>query len=266
MRDLVWAYRAMIKATWSIAFTYRVQLVLYMLSFVFPLLMLAVWLTVEAQTGPIGGFDRAGFISYYIAAAAVFRFTNRSPLYRWDHEIRTGDLSIRLLKPLDPFHYYFSAMLGRMLFDLMVIVPLFVALILLFPTISYPLTPARVLAFGCSMIIAVVLTMLIGSAFGMLSFWTTQSRHFANFWQGIGQFLSGFVVPLALFPAPLRQAADLLPFRSMVSLPIEILMGRLGRDEIIFGLAVGTSWAVGVAVVYRMLWRHGLRRYEAVGA
>lgn len=106
MVDLARAYRALFKAAWSIAFTYRVQLVLYMLSFVFPLLMLAVWLTVEEQTGPIGGFDRSGFISYYIAAAAIFRFTNTSPLYRWDRDIRTGDLSILLLKPLDPFHHF----------------------------------------------------------------------------------------------------------------------------------------------------------------
>lgn len=266
MLNLIRAYLALIKAAWTIAFTYRVQLVLYILSFIFPLLMLAVWLTVEEQTGPIGGFDRAGFISYYIAAAAVFRFTNASPLYRWDREIRTGELSIRLLKPLDPFHYYFGAILGRMLFELMIIAPLFVVLMLLVPEVSYPLTPTLMLAFGCSMIVAIALATLIGSAFGMLSFWTTQSRHFASFWQGIGQFLSGFVVPLALFPPPLRAVADLLPFRSMVSLPIEILMGRLGWDKIAFGLAVGISWALGVTLIYRMLWRRGLRRYEAVGA
>ena len=266
MLHLVRAYRALIKAAWVIAFTYRVQLVLYMISFVFPLLMLAVWLTVEAQTGPIGGFDRSAFISYYVAAAAVFRFTNASPLYRWDREIRTGELSIRLLKPLDPFHYYFGAILGRMLFDLTIMAPLFVALTLLIPAVAYPLTPALALAFACSMFIAVALAMLIGSAFGMLSFWTTQSRHFATLWQGIGQFLSGFVVPLALFPAPLQQVAALLPFRSMVSLPIEILMGRLDWNEIAFGLAVGLSWTLGITLVYRILWRRGLRRFEAVGA
>ncbi len=148
----------------------------------------------------------------------------------------------------------------------MIVVPLVAIVMLVLPAVSYPLTPAPVLAFMCSMIIAIVLTTLIGSAFGMLSFWTTQSRQFANFWQGIGQFLSGFVVPLALLPAGLRGAARLLPFRSMVSLPIEILMGRLGWDELGFGLLVGMGWALIVTLIYRILWRRGLRRYEAVGA
>lgn len=266
MLNLLRAYGALSKATWLIAFTYRAQVVLYILSFVFPLVMLAVWLTVEQQTGPLGGFDRTGFVSYYVAAAAVFRFTNASPLYRWDRDIRTGNLSILLLKPLDPFHSYFGSMLGLRLFDLMIVLPIFVSVILLLPSVTYPLTPVRVLAFVCSMLIAVTLQMLIGSAFAMLSFWTTQSRNFANFWQGIGQFFSGFVVPLALFPAGLRDIAYLLPFRSMVSLPIEILMGRLNGQGIGFGLLVGISWALVVTLIYRLLWRRGLRRYEAVGA
>jgi ABC-2 type transport system permease protein len=266
MRNLPRAYRAMIKASWSIALTYRVRMVLYMLSFVFPLVMLAVWLTVEQQAGPIGGFDRTGFISYYVAAAAVYRFTNTSPLYRWDSEIRSGELSIRLLRPLDPFHGFFGAILGRMLFDLMIMVPLFATIVLVVPAVSYPLTPARGLAFVCGMAVAIALATLIGSAFAMLSFWTTQSRHFANFWQGTGQFLSGFVVPLALLPDSLRDVAWWLPFRVMVSLPIEILMGRLGWDEIGFGLLVGIGWMLVALLIYRVLWRRGLRRYEAVGA
>lgn len=266
MRDLLRAYRALIKVAWSIAITYRVQLVIYMISFIFPLIMMTMWLTVEEQTGPIGGFDRSGFISYYIAAAAVFRFTNASPLYRWDRDIRTGELSMLLLKPIDPFHSYFSSILDRKLFDLVLIVPLVVALMLLLPAVNYPLTLALVLAFVCSMIIAMLLAMLIGCAFGMLSFWTTQSGNFANFWQGIGQFLSGFVVPLALFPGGLRDVAHLLPFRSMVSLPVEILMGSLSWGEIGFGLMIGLLWVLIVTIIYRTLWRRGIRRYEAVGA
>ncbi len=266
MVDLARAYRALITAAWSIAFTYRAQVVLYMLSFVFPLIMLAIWLTVEEQTGPIGGFDRSGFISYYIAATVVFRFTNAFVVWRWDREIRTGDLSVRLLKPLDPFHHFFSQLLGWKLFDLMIILPLFIAITLLVPAVTYPLTPALLLAFSVSVVVGIALDVLLGTAFGMLSFWTTQSRHFASLWHGIGQLLSGFVVPLALFPPDLRLFVHLLPFRSMVSLPIEILMGRLGWAEIAGGLLVGIIWMLVALLIYRVLWRHGLRRYEAVGA
>jgi ABC-type uncharacterized transport system permease subunit len=55
MGDLLRAYRALVRASWSLAFTYRAQVALWLLSFVFPFVMLALWLTVEAQTGPIGG-------------------------------------------------------------------------------------------------------------------------------------------------------------------------------------------------------------------
>jgi ABC-type uncharacterized transport system permease subunit len=75
MRDLLRAYCALVRATWSLAFTYRAQVALWLLGFVFPFVMLALGLTVEAQTGLIGGFDRAGFVSYYVAAAAVLHLT-----------------------------------------------------------------------------------------------------------------------------------------------------------------------------------------------
>jgi ABC-2 type transport system permease protein len=266
MAELARAYRALIKSTLSIAVTYRAQIVLHMLGFVFPLIMLAVWLTVEAQTGPLGGFNRTDFISYYIAAAAVYRLTNAFPVWRWDREIRTGDLSIRLLKPLDPFHHFFSQILGLKLFDVLILVPLVGTITLLVPAVTYPLSPALVGASLCSIVVAIALNTLIGTAFGMLSFWTTQSQNFALVWSGIGQLLSGFVVPLTLFPPGLRRFAHVLPFRSMVSLPIEILMGRIGWGEIAGGLLVGISWMLVALLIYRVLWRHGLRRYEAVGA
>lgn len=266
MANLLRAYRAMVKAEWSIVFTYRVQIIIYLISYIFPLMMLAVWLTVEQQTGPIGGFDRSGFISYYIAAIVIRRFTNASPVYSWERDIRTGDLSNRLLKPLDPFHSYFCNLLGWALFDLLIIVPLFIGITLLVPAVTYPLTPMRLLACIACVGIGVVVNVLLGCIFGMLSFWTTQSGHLANICFGIGQLLSGFVVPLALFPPRLRIFAEVLPFRSMVSLPIEILMGQIGWREIGTGLAVALAWALVGVVTYRVLWWRGLRRYEAVGA
>ena len=266
MRDLLRAYRALIGAAWSTALAYRVQLVIYMLSFVFPLVMLAVWLTVEDQTGPIGGFDRTAFISYYIAAAAAYRLTNVSAVYRWDREIRTGDLSIRLLKPLDPFHHFLSQSLGLKLFDSMLLVPLIGTIALVAPSVTYPLSWGRACATLASIILAILLNTLIGTAFGMLSFWTTQSRNFALIWSGIGQLLSGFVVPLALYPPGVRAFAQVLPFQSMVSLPAEILMGRIGWREVGLRFLVGIAWMLVAMVIYRLLWRRGLRRYEAVGA
>ena len=121
-------------------------------------------------------------------------------------------------------------------------------------------------AFTLSLLGAFMLSTLMGTAFGMVSFWTTQSSNLFNLWFGIGQFLSGWIAPLALFPDWFSQPAAFLPFHSTLGFPVEILIGRADDAEIVRGLAVSLFWSVAFALVYRFLWRRGIARYEAVGS
>jgi ABC-2 type transport system permease protein len=47
--------------------------------------------------------------------------------------------------------------------------------------------------------------------------------------------------------------------------PLEILLDRLTGGEIVTGFAVTGVWIVAFALLYRLGWRLGLRRYQAVG-
>jgi ABC-2 type transport system permease protein len=147
-----------------------------------------------------------------------------------------------------------------------VVLPLIVIATWLSPAISYPVGPELFAAAAGSMLLGLVLNMMMQSAFAMIAFWTTQSSNVFGLVSGIGQFLSGYIAPLALFPEQFRQVANLLPFRSLVSLPVEMLMGKLSWAEIGFGYAVTLIWLAIFTLIYRLAWRAGLRQYEAVGA
>jgi ABC-2 type transport system permease protein len=43
-------------------------------------------------------------------------------------------------------------------------------------------------------------------------------------------------------------------------------MGRLSGPDIALGFAVTALWLILFSMVYRILWRLGVKRYEAVGA
>lgn len=267
MRNLPRVYRALAKVSWATVLEYRAQIVIWILSWLFPLVMMAVWLAVVDEVGPAAGWDKADFVSYYVAAAVVNYLTVTSWIvWECDEDIRTGNLSIKLLKPLDPFHHYLSDQLGWKLFLVAFLVPAWVAITWLLPAIHYPLTLGRAVAVVSSVTLGFALNLLMSSVFGIFAFWSTQSRNLYLLWNGTGQFLSGWVAPLALFPANLRQIAHWLPFRSTLSLPLEILTGQLSGSEIGFGLAVTAGWTLFFLIAYRVLWRLGLKRYEAVGA
>jgi ABC-2 type transport system permease protein len=111
-----------------------------------------------------------------------------------------------------------------------------------------------------------VMNVFLSSFFGMLAFWITTSRNLFSLVYGVGQFLSGYIAPMALFPAEVQNVARLLPFRSYLGLPVETLLGRLTAAEVLEGLGVTLVWTVIFFLLYRWLWFKGLRRYEGVGA
>jgi len=228
--------------------------------------MMVVWLAVVDEAGPITGWGRADFISYYVAAAMVYEATASWTLWDWDDDIRTGKLSVKLLKPLDPIHSILSSQFGWKFIILLIVVPVVAVLAWLSPAIQYTRNPAMLAAFGLSVIAGFAVNFTMSSAFAMIAFWSTQSSNVYSFWYGVGQFLSGWIAPLALFPPAIRLIAYWLPFRSTLGFPIEILMGQLHWPAIWSGFAISLAWIMVFLVVYRFLWRRGLRRYEAVGA
>ena len=61
-------------------------------------------------------------------------------------------------------------------------------------------------------------------------------------------------------------AAALLPFRWTTSFPVELLLGRVGFTEALYGLAAQAAWLGLCLLLLRLVWRAGLRVYSAVGA
>ncbi|GIV96576.1 MAG: ABC transporter permease [Herpetosiphonaceae bacterium] len=266
MRNLLRAYRSLIKAALITFFEYRAQVIIWVISFIFPLVMMVVWLAIVSEAGQVSGWGRSDFVAYYVGAAIVHQFTQSWATWEWEEQIRTGDLSFKLLKPLDPFHHIFTQIVGSKLFLLTTVLPIVLGLIWLAPGINYTLSPARLAACVAAVIGGFMVSMLMSTAFGMLSFWTTQSGNLYGLWYGVGNFLSGFIAPLALFPAWMQKIALVMPFRSTMGLPVEILVGRLDWAGIWLGLGITAAWMTIFTIIYRLLWRRGIRHYDAVGA
>lgn len=267
MSRLFRIYRVLLKASLIRAFEYRAQIVLWLLADAFPLVMMAVWLALVSEVGVIQGWGQADFISYYLATSVVTQITVSGLTWAWDEEVRLGDLSVKLLKPLDPLHQL--VVLELMSWKVLVvalIAPLLIVLALASPLVNYTTDPLLLLLFAVTLLAALVMNVFLSSFFGMLAFWITTSRNLFSLAYGVGQFLSGYIAPMALFPQEVQNLARLLPFRSYLGLPVETLLGRLTPAEVLEGLAVTMVWTIVFFVLYRWLWFKGLRRYEGVGA
>ena len=263
--DLLAAYRGLLRAAVVRALAYRAQLVIWLLTSLFPLIMMTVWLSVVDQVGPAAGWDRADFVSYYVAAAALFHVTTSYLVWTWDEDMRSGDLSFRLLKPVSPVHHHLAMDIGTVAVTSALLVPVVLVATVVADSVRYPVGPGSLVLFVLAVAVGFALSSAMALTLAMGTFWSTQTASLYGLWWGAGAFLSGWIAPVSVLPGALQQAAQVLPFRSVLGFPLELLLGRLDPGEVLAGFAVGLGWLAAFVCAQQALWRRGIVRYQAVG-
>lgn len=260
------AYPTLLQVYWARTLEYRGQIIIWILASVLPLVMLLVWLTIaQEKGGPVGGYDQTSFISYYLAIIFARRLTGVWIIWDLDLDIRKGNLSAQLLRPLDPVHYFLVRILAsRPLSVILVGPPVVVASLLL--GARYDLSLLSLVLTLTAVAGALLIEFFSQMLMGALTFWISQTLALAESWFWLRNFFSGWIIPIDLFPAGVIVALLYLPFRYTLSFPVEIILGRLALTQIGRGLLIQYGWVLLFFMLYRWLWQCGLKRYSAVGA
>ena len=264
VRRVLRAYPALLRIGLAEAVAYRAEFLVWMLTTTLPLVMLALW-TAVAREAPFGGFTREDFIAYYLAAYVVRTVTSSWVVWELNHEIRTGSLSMRLLRPIHPFIAYSAEHLAAIPLRALVALPM--AAILLITTQGSRLVHDPVLlallpvVFAGTWLITFLVMLLIGS----LGLFVEQSIAIFEVWLGVFALMSGYLLPLKLMPPWLRDAAAWLPFRYMLGFPVELTTGMLARGDALTQLGIQWAWVLVLLAGVTVVWRAGLRRFEAYG-
>jgi ABC-2 type transport system permease protein len=77
--------------------------------------------------------------------------------------------------------------------------------------------------------------------------------------------LSGYVMPLELFPKAARRVVDWLPFRQMLAFPVENMIGLVDRHRALRELGLQWAYVALFALLADRVWRAGIRRFAAFG-
>jgi ABC-2 type transport system permease protein len=258
-------YIALFRANWAGVIEYRASILIYMLSASSSLVSLAVWLSLAAD-GPVGSYTSTDFVAYYLAVIFVRQLSGSWVVYDLDHQIREGALSQKLLKPINPIHDLIAVNMADKLFRLPLVLTMVVVAAILVPGVHYDLSLINLVFFILSLALTWLSIFLAQYCIGLLSFWISHALAVNDLWFGIRMMLSGNLAPLDLFPAPIPQLSVYLPFRYTLSFPVEILLGRVGGDQLWLGFAVQGVWLLASVGLYQVLWVRGLREYSAFGA
>jgi ABC-2 type transport system permease protein len=81
----------------------------------------------------------------------------------------------------------------------------------------------------------------------------------------VSHLLSGLVIPLAFFPEPFGEIARVLPFASMLQLPIDIFVGAASGLEIAGVLVLQAFWGFALLGLGRAALAAGTRKLVVQG-
>lgn len=242
---------------------YRAEVLIWILTTTMPLIMFAMWSTV-AREAPVGRFDEAMFASYFLVMLVVRQLTSAWVVWEINHRVRSGSLSMLLLRPVHPMLFFAAENLGAIPIRVAVLIPIAALAVIFIPGIQLSPEPID-WALACwATAMAWLLTFLIQGMIGLLALYTQQSMSFQDAWFGLWAILSGYVMPMELVPA-LDAVTFWLPFRAMAGLPVEIALGHLRGEELLHGLLIQLGWVAITIVAITISWKRAMQRFEAYG-
>ena len=247
---------------YALMLEYRAEIFFWALSGSLPLILMGVWMEASAEAQL--GLQPVDFARYFLAVFIVRQFTLVWMIWEFEEQVVRGELSPRLLQPMNPLWHHvaihLSERLARLPFGL-VLVGLFFAL---YPQAIWLPRPGTLLLFSVVTVMVFILRFLIQSTLAMFAFWTERASALEQFLFLFYLFLSGYLAPLEMFPTVMREIVLWTPFPYLIHFPAAILVGlpvNLPR-----GLLTMVGWGIVFYSWNRWLWKRGLKHYSGMGA
>lgn len=250
------------------ALAYRLEsLVWFLLDILPPAVMIVLWLAAFRERDQIGGYSLGAMLLYYLATGVFTTLLTTHPEWNTAYEIRMGEFSRLLLKPLSPHVYIFIGDMAWKLMRLILLMPVvLVALGLLLGRLDWPaLRAEHVLGLAFIIPISLLMQFAIKLTLGYMAFWLSEPSGLYGLFGTVLAFLGGAIVPLDLMPEGLVRVSGWLPFHYFYFFPAQLLLGRLEGAEILWGSLVAAVWCAGSIAVLLAVYRTGIRDYAAVG-
>lgn len=221
--------------------------------------------TVEAAGGELNGYDAGSMAAYIWISQGLLGSVNLFGRTEVAERIRTGDVVVDFLRPLDVQGAAVATEVGRNLFALL---PRGIPSVLvgaLVVGMTMPTSPLPYVLGLMSVLLGITVSVTTVYLVAATGFWLVETRGVQILYMVVSGFLAGLFVPISLFPAPLLALASATPFPSMLQYPVDVLSGRVEGVAALGLVAAQVAWLVATAALGHVLTRRGRHKLEVQG-
>ena len=224
--------------------------------------MVALWTALLKRGAYLGGFSLDQMKAYLIVGYITGVLGTALGEQVMSDRIRSGDVAIDLVRPLDYQGMRFAEVLGGMCVEIILVVIVGTTFWMVAGPVSAPAQPAL---FAISLVAVLPIKFLIFYMSTLLCFWTQNYHGVAWARSALSLILSGALVPLALLPHWLQTLSNLLPFASITSTPALIFAGRADPGHSQELILVQSAWVAILWFAGRLAWRGAVRQLTVHG-
>lgn len=229
-------------------------------SAIFGFIMIAIW---RGAAGPAGGLQEYSvqdLVLWVAFGQTLFNLIQTDTGLNIQLAVRSGNVSIELMRPVGYFQYVISREAGQQLYRFLYrCIPIYLLYSL---TVGYRLPSLKAsLLLLPSLLLALYIGLCINYLVGISSFWTTDIRWAHGLHFTFVSAVSGLQIPSDLLPGFIGRVAPYLPWASLVHYPNRIYLGFEGVSALI----VPAFWAFILTLLCRLLTHTAKRKLEVQG-
>lgn len=221
--------------------------------------------TVVAAGGELAGYDVGQMMAFVWLGQAMLGLINVYGRDVLGERVRSGDIAVDFLRPLNLQAAGLASFLGQRLFTLLPRgLPSFLVGALV-TGLAMPTQVAPYLLGAVSVLIAMSLSYACVYVLNILGFWLVETRGLQVGYSVVAGFFCGLYVPVGIFPTWLQVLAHSTPFPSTMMTPINVLSGRVSGADALLVIGVQLAWLAVTLALGHLLTRAGRRHLEVQG-
>ena len=219
------------------------------------------------RSDEIAGYVYHEFIAYYLLTMISRALSSMPGLAEGIAlQVREGEIKKFLIQPVDMIGYLFLMRVAHKLVYYLIALAPFVLVFYLCRGYfgGWPDGPTLAAYIG-ALVMAFLLGFFLEAAIGMISFWWLEVSSLLFVYMLLNFFLSGHMFPLDILPEPWESIFRFLPLQYLAYFPTAVFLGKIEGAALVSGLCIQFAWILFFAVLSRIMFHFGVKRYSGFG-